>query len=762
VANNSVNPPGPDGSDQNGAPFDAPRLESDTPHVLTPTELRLRAVVAAARFHGVDLDMTGYRGPASDPYPSPASLVQWLRDQGMTAKAMRLVWRNLFRFKESAPVVLLLKDGAAGLVVGADPSRDIVWLKSPASADAEPPVAVDRLRLEQAWTGDAILLKRPIGQGEGEAPFTLGWIFSRVLEEKRILVQISYASIVISILQLVPALLVMAVLDRVLEYNSFSTLFLISLIMVTMMVYEALLGWARRELVLVLSTRIDVRLNLHTFARLLALPLDFFERTQAGETISRLREVFRVREFLTGKLLYTILDGVTLLIMLPVMFYMEPTLGLVSLATAGLIALIIILFLKPVGRLLAMSIQAEHKKGAVMTETVYGIRTVKSLALEPQQKVVWDERVADAARWRLAAGRLANWPQTLVEPLQTFMSRGVVMFGAYLALMNDASVDRGALIAFMLLSGRVASPLVGFAKIMEDFQEVRTAIGQIAKVLNNPTETRAQTDGMRPKFEGQVSFEDVTFTYPLGQRPALNRVSFSVPPGTMLGLVGRSGSGKSTITRLLQGINREYSGAVKIDGAELREINLSHLRRSFGVVLQDNFLFRGTVRDNITAGRAGLTLEDAVRAARLAGAEEFIERMPQGYDTWIEEGSANISGGQRQRLAIARALITNPRLMILDEATSALDPESEALVNASLVRVGKGRTMVIVSHRLSSLVNCDLIMVMDRGAVLDIAPHAVLLDRCSVYRTLWNQQNRHMDAARAASAALTASQAQGE
>jgi ATP-binding cassette subfamily B protein len=755
VANNNVNPPGPEGNDPNGAAPDTVLLESETPQVLTPTELRLRAVAAAARFHGIDLDMANFRLSAGEAFPSPASLVAWLREQGMTAKALRLVWRNLFRFRDSAPVVLLLKDGAAGLVVGADPKRDIVWLKSPTSAEAEPPVAVDRLRLEQAWTGDAILLKRPHGQNEGEAPFTLGWIASQVLKEKRLLAQISYASIALSILQIVPALLVMMVMDRVLTYNSMSTLTLITLMLVTMMVYEALLGWARRELILILSTRIDVNLNLHTFSRLLALPLDFFERTQAGETISRLREVFRVREFLTGKLLYTILDGITLFIMLPVMFFMESTLTWVSIAVAGLIALIIMVFMRPVGRLLGLAIQAEHKKGAVMTETVYGIRTVKSLALEPQQRVIWDERVADAARWRLAAGRLANWPQTLVDPLQVFMSRGCVVLGAYLALMNDSSVDRGGLVAFMLLSGRCAAPLVGFAKIMEDFQEVRTSIGQIAKVLNNPTETRAQTDGMRPKFEGAVSFEDVTFTYPLGQRPALNRVSFSIPPGTMLGLVGRSGSGKSTITRLLQGINREYSGAVKIDGAELREINLSHLRRSFGVVLQDNFLFRGTVRDNITAGRAGLTLEDAVRASRLAGAEEFIERMPQGYDTWIEEGSANISGGQRQRLAIARALITNPRLMILDEATSALDPESEALVNASLVRVGKGRTMVIVSHRLSSLVNCDLIMVMERGTVLDVAPHAVLLDRCSVYRTLWNQQNRHMNAAAAASAALT-------
>lgn len=735
--------------DPEGAPL---QIETDAQEALTPTELRLRAVVAAARFHGVDLDMSDFRGPAGDPYPSPAALVSWLREQGLVARAMRLKWSNLFRFRDAAPVVLLLKDGTAGIVVGADNQRDVVLLKSPTARDAEPPVAVDRLRLEQAWAGDVILLKRPYGQADGEAPFTLGWIFGKVLEEGNFLTQISFASVVLSALSIIPALMVMATIDRVLEYNSMSTFVMVASLLGTMMFFETVLGWARRELVLVLSARLDVRLNLHVFGRLLALPLDFFERSQAGETISRLREVFRVREFLTGKLLYTFLDGFTLLVMLPFMFYMEPTLAWVSIAVAGLIASIIMIFLRPVGSLVALAVQAQHRMGAVMSETVYGMRTVKSLALEPQQKIVWDERVADAGRWRLAAGRLGNWPQTLIDPLQVFMSRGVVLFGAYLALQNDSTVDKGGLIAFMILSGRVASPLVGFAKLMEDFHEVRTAVGQIAKVLNNPTETRAQNDGMRPAFEGQITFEDVTFTYPLGQRPALNKVAFSIPPGTMLGLVGRSGSGKSTITRLLQGINREYSGAVRIDGAELREINLSHLRRSFGVVLQDNFLFRGTIRDNITAGRAGLTLEDAVRAARLAGAEEFIERMPQGYDTWIEEGSANISGGQRQRLAIARALITNPRIMILDEATSALDPESEALVNANLVRIGKGRTMVIVSHRLSSLVNCDLIMVLDRGAVLDIAPHSVLLDRCAVYRMLWNQQNRHIDPVRAAAA----------
>jgi ATP-binding cassette, subfamily B, bacterial HlyB/CyaB len=259
---------------------------------------------------------------------------------------------------------------------------------------------------------------------------------------------------------------------------------------------------------------------------------------------------------------------------------------------------------------------------------------------------------------------------------------------------------------------------------------------------------------MRPKFAGALTFKDVTFTYVGTRAPALDRLSFAVPAGTMLGVVGRSGSGKSTMVRLLQGINRDYSGFLKIDGVDIREIDLRHLRASLGVVLQDNFLFRGSIRDNIVAGRPGLVSADVVRAARLAGAEEFIERMPGGYDACVEEGSPNLSGGQKQRLAIARALITDPRILILDEATSALDPESEALVNANLVRIASGRTMVIASHRLSSLIRCDQIVVLEDGRLEDIAPHRMLLERCALYRQLWAQQNRHLDSQGSSHAAL--------
>ena len=308
----------------------------------------------------------------------------------------------------------------------------------------------------------------------------------------------------------------------------------------------------------------------------------------------------------------------------------------------------------------------------------------------------------------------------------------------------------------MMITGRVAAPLIGIARLMDDLQEVR--LRRRLRAVGHQQQARIRQSrraGLRPKVEGALQFNDVNYTYPGTKTRALDGVTFEVPAGTMLGLVGKSGSGKSTIARLLQGITREYEGYLKLDGNDLREINLAHLRRNLGVVLQENFLFRGTIRENIIAGRPGLTLTDAVRAARLAGAEEFIERMPNGYETWIEEGSPNLSGGQRQRLAIARALIHDPRLLILDEATSALDPESEALVNANLTRIGKGRTMVIVSHRLTSLTDCDQILVLDKGKVLDMAPHPVLLERCSVYRQLWLQQNRHLETAASRRAAVS-------
>ena len=706
---------------------------------------RVRAVISAARYHGVELDSKDFRGEITEVTPSPASLVRWLGEQGLVARAIRLKWRYLVRMHDTPPVALMFKDGSAGLLVGADPARNLVWLRDPMGSDGDVPVAVDELRLSQVWTGDVVMVARSRTQSETEAPINLAWLTRMVMREKKSLRDIAIASVVLSLVSIFPALIVMQVINNVVNHHSMSTLVSISAIILVLAVYETLISFGRREIVLVLSTRLDSRIALVIFARLLSLPLEYFERQQAGNVIGRVSAIYKVRDFITGKLMTTFLDMFTLLVILPFLFVLSATLAWMTLAAAGLIGLIVVIFIGPVSRMIGRVITAEMRRAAILYESVAGIRTLKTLALEPSRRTEWDVATADVVRAKLEAGRLANWPSTLASPIEMFISRGIILVGAYLLLTGSSTLGAGGLVAFMMLGGRVASPLVGLAKLLEEFTEIRAALGEAGSVLNQPTETRALTNGMRPKILGALSFQDVMFTYPAASSKALDDVSFDIPAGTMLGIVGRSGSGKSTLTRLLQGVSRNYTGFLKLDGVDLREINLTHLRKSFGVVLQDNFLFRGTIRDNITANRPGLTLEDAVRAARLAGAEEFIERMPAGYETWIEEGSTNISGGQRQRLAIARAVITDPKLMILDEATSALDPESEALVNANLKRISKGRTMVIVSHRLSSLVDCDQILVMERGRVEDIAPHHVLLERCAIYRQLWLQQTRHMN-----------------
>ena len=727
-----------------------------------PIHPRLLAMMMAARYYGLELDAVEFRLGDGETTPEAASLSTWAKNAGLWSRALRLRWRHLMHFTNTGPVVLLFNDGTAGLLVGANSESKIVLLKDPAAPEAEPALPVDEMRLAEVWSGDAILLRAQRDHAETDPPFTMRWLFGMMLGERKSLRDLFVASLAISFLTILPPLLVMSVVDKVITHHSYSTLFLISIMLSIMVLYETLLGFARRLIMAVVGVRTDAKLNLHVFNRLIRLPLDYFERHPAGETMYKVSQIHQVRQFITGKLMTTLLDLITLTILLPFLFWLSATMAWIVLVCSTAITLIILAYLRPLRLIYARVLKAETEKSAALGETIFGVRTVKSLALEPQRKALWDERVAEAGKWRLAMGKMSNWPQTLVTPIERFMWLGIVMIGAYLALSEDAGLQVGSLFAFMMLSQRVSQPLVGLARLMEEWEEVGGAMAQAAEVLNRPLEVDAASGGLRPRFAGAITFDDVTFTYPGTKLPALDRVGFSVPAGTMLGLVGRSGSGKSTITRLLQGINREYSGFVKIDNADLRSINLRHLRSSFGVVLQDNFLFRGSIRDNILAGRPGLTLEDAIRAARLAGAEEFIERMPNGYETYIEEGSPNLSGGQKQRLAIARALITDPRILILDEATSALDPESEALVNANLLRIARGRTMLIVSHRLSSLVDCDQILVLDRGKVMDIGPHRELLERCTVYRQLWAQQNRHLDSQGPRNATLGPTLVQGD
>jgi ATP-binding cassette subfamily B protein len=280
--------------------------------------------------------------------------------------------------------------------------------------------------------------------------------------------------------------------------------------------------------------------------------------------------------------------------------------------------------------------------------------------------------------------------------------------------------------------------------MVHEYQDVALSVRMLGEIMNQRREHFGRGRGLQPRLAGRVEFVNVSFRYGPDGAPALDDVSFTVPAGSVFGIVGKSGSGKTTVTRLIQGLYTIQQGLVRIDGYDSRELDLVHLRKSIGVVLQDSFLFRGSVRDNIAAAKPDASIEEIADAARIAGADEFIERLPRGLETLLEENASNLSGGQKQRLAIARALITNPRLLILDEATSALDPDSEAIIRQNLRRIAEGRTVIIVSHRLSTLTDADAILVIERGRIADLGRHDALVARCPTYRHLWSQQTRQV------------------
>jgi len=282
------------------------------------------------------------------------------------------------------------------------------------------------------------------------------------------------------------------------------------------------------------------------------------------------------------------------------------------------------------------------------------------------------------------------------------------------------------------------------ASLIQDYQDTALSVRMLGEVMNRKPEPRSAEGGMEPKVVGKIELDRVTFRYIPGGTPALDKVGLRIAAGKVVAVVGRSGSGKSTVAKLLQGLYPLQDGVIRIDGVDIREFDLSYLRRNVCVVPQDTFIFRGSVRANIALTNRSASLEEIIAAARLAGADEFIERLPNGYDTELEEGGQNLSGGQKQRLSISRALLLNPPILILDEATSALDPDSEAIFMDNLAGIAKNRTTLIISHRLNTLVMCDAIIVLEQGRIVDGGRHSELMERCEIYSHLWHRQNRHL------------------
>jgi subfamily B ATP-binding cassette protein HlyB/CyaB len=538
---------------------------------------------------------------------------------------------------------------------------------------------------------------------------------------------------------LITPLLFQVVMDKVLVHRGFSTLDVIAFAFFAIAIFEALLGGIRSYVMAHTTSRVDVELGSRLFHHLMALPMGYFEARQVGQNVARVHELDTIRNFITGSALTLILDLGFTVVFLLVMWYYSPTLFFVVAATIPCYILLSV-FITPI---LRHRLNEKFKYGAAntafLTESVTGVQTVKAMAVEPQMQRKWEDQLANYVSASFRSQNLGNVANQIAGLINKLMTLGIIWWGAHLVIGGELTV--GELIAFNMLAGRVSGPILKLVQLWQDFQQAGISIERLGDILNTPREPGYNPNrSTLPSIAGEVSFEHVRFRYRHDGPVILDGFNLQVKPGEIIGIVGRSGSGKSTLTKLIQRLYLPESGRVLVDGVDLAMVDTAWLRRNIGVVLQENFLFNQTVRENIALTNPAAPMEQIVAVAKLAGAHEFIVDLPEAYDTMVGEQGSNLSGGQRQRLAIARALLTNPRILIFDEATSALDYESERIIQDNMAEICKGRTVFIIAHRLSTVRICNRIIVMNKGHIVEQGPHDELLQQQGYYAQLHGYQ----------------------
>jgi len=675
--------------------------------------------------------------------PGAATVLRISAEIGMKAKADKFTWETLQAQGGVFPLIARMSDGNCVIVMAAS-TKDggQVAVLNPLADNATEVLIIDREKFCNQWKGEVFLMKRIHALAEENQPFGFRWFIPEILKQKSAFRDLAITAFAMHFLGLASPMFFQLVIDKVLVHQSQSTLWVLGVGVIAALVFESIFASLRSIVTLSASNKIDMSLTRRTFGHLLSLPIDYFEMTTAGIVTRNIQQVEKIRAFLTGRVFSSAIDATSLFIFMPILFMYSVKLALVVLVFTVLIAGIIMALVPVYKRRLKDLNVAEGARQSMMIETIHGMRTVKALAIEPVQRRLWDQRSANSINMHFRVGKLAIAANAVTDFLGKLLPVVIITMGAQEVFDQNLSV--GALIGFQMISGRVSGPLMAIVGLVNDYQDTAMAVDMLGDIMNRPSEGRASAGGLRPVLAGEISFDEVTFRYPGSSAAALDRASLTIPAGAVVGIVGRSGSGKTTLTKIIQGLYSVQEGVVRFDRTDAREIELAHLRRQIGVVLQENFMFRGSVRDNIAAGKQDASFEEIVAAAEASGAAEFIEKMPQGYNTMLEEGATNLSGGQKQRLSIARTLITKPRILVLDEAASALDPESEAIFIRNLSKIAVGRTVVMISHRLSTLVNAHAILVMQQGKLVDSGKHSELLTRCETYQQLWNQQTSHL------------------
>jgi ATP-binding cassette, subfamily B, bacterial HlyB/CyaB len=698
----------------------------------TSADPGLIALATLLRFNGIGADAEQIRHQLGGSSVGTSEMLRVAKDLGLKARLLATNWSRLA--KTPLPAIAVLRDGGF-LILGKVGDKDAL-IQHPLSPR---PTLMPRSELEAIWDGRLVLMTRRSGLLDLSRRFDITWFLGAVHKYRRLLGEVLVASFFLQLFALVSPLFFQVVVDKVLVHRSVSTLEVLVVGLVAISVFETILGILRTYVFSHTTNRIDVELGARLFRHLVALPIAYFQSRRVGDSVARVRELENIRNFLTSSALTLVIDLFFTFVFVAVMFFYSPLLTVIVLAAFPLYIAISAVATPLFRRRLDEKFKRGAENQAFLVESVTGIETLKAMAVEPQMERRWEEQLAGyvAASFRVIS--LGNTSSQAVQLVNKLMTAATLYYGALLVI--DGSLSVGELVAFTMLSGRASAPVLRLAQIWQDFHQARLSIARLGDILNTVPETAFKpTRAALPAIRGDVAFEHVTFRYRVDGPEVLHDINLSVPAGQVVGIVGASGSGKSTFAKLIQRLYVPESGRVLVDGVDLAMVDTAWLRRQVGIVLQDNILFNSSVRENIALADPAMPMERIVAAATLAGAHDFILELPDNYDAIIGERGSSLSGGQRQRIAIARALVTDPRILIFDEATSALDYESERVIQQNMDRIAKGRTVFIIAHRLSTVRAADRIITIERGRVVEDGTHDELIRTGGRYATLYRLQ----------------------
>ncbi|CAD5201461.1 type I secretion system permease/ATPase [Pseudomonas sp. FEN] len=680
----------------------------------------LACLVMLARFHSVaaSAEQLAHEYVAQGQQFGKAEILLASRQLQLKSKSVRSKFDRLPQ--TPLPAIACADDGSYFIIARVD--QDKILIHDPR---AQRPQVLTADELKARWSGELILIRSQTSQAGEVSRFDFTWFVPAIVKYRKLLGEVMLVSFILQIFSLLTPLFFQVVMDKVLVHHGLTTLDVVAVGLLGIMLFESTLSGLRSYVFAHTASRIDVELGSRLFRHLVTLPLAYFQARRVGDSVARVRELENIRSFLTGNAITLLLDVLFSVVFIAVMFFYSGWLTLIVLVSLPLYVIVSV-FITPLLRVrLNESFARGAENQAFLVETINGIDTLKSMAVEPQITRKWDNQLAAYVAAGFKTQTLSTIANESVSLIGKLVTVATLWLGARLVIDGQLSV--GQLVAFNMLAGRVAQPIMRLAQLWTNFQQTGVSVQRLGDILNSRTELSQATRSALPTLKGRVEFDQVQFRYRPDGSEVLRGVSLVIEAGEVIGVVGRSGSGKSTLTRLLQRLYVPERGRVLVDGMDLALADVSSLRRQIGVVLQDNMLFNRSIRENIALTDPGAPLEAVMQAAKMAGAHEFILELPEGYDTVVGEHGASLSGGQRQRVAIARALIGNPRILIFDEATSALDYESERIIQHNMQAICKGRTVIIIAHRLSAVRDANRIIVMDRGQIVEQGTHAELL-----------------------------------